>query len=146
VIQLRAAMAPTHQIVLVSDPASIVGQWDPDRLHQIVDNLIGNAIKYSAEGGTVTVTAHIDGQAGQATVTVADEGPGIPVTDRDLIFGAFHRTRDAAESQVAGLGLGLYICRELARAHRGTIDVGDAPGGGAAFTVKLPLAADAIAA
>ena len=79
-------------------------------------------------------------------MTVSDDGPGIPVEDHERVFSAFYRTRDAATSQIAGLGLGLYICHELVAAHGGTIHVADAPDGGAAFTVRLPCDLQAVAA
>jgi two-component system OmpR family sensor kinase len=110
----------------------------------VIDNLVGNALKYSPPTGKVTVT--VDANEGQAVISVIDEGPGISEADRQNIFGAFFRTSDATSSQAPGLGLGLYICRELVRAHDGTIEVVEAPGGGAEFRVRLPMveASDAV--
>ncbi|MEZ4506019.1 MAG: HAMP domain-containing sensor histidine kinase [Thermomicrobiales bacterium] len=125
------------RIEFVPKRASISGEWDPDRILQVVDNLVGNALKYSPPSGSVTVT--VDVLDGRAMISVADEGPGIPESDRQDIFGAFFRTEDATSSQAPGLGLGLYICRELVRAHDGTIEVDEAPGGGAEFRVLLPM-------
>ncbi|MGH2561997.1 MAG: ATP-binding protein [Thermomicrobiales bacterium] len=142
----RSASAARHSIQFQPSAATIVGSWDADRLHQVVDNLVGNAIKYSPDGGTVTLDAWTDAAAGEAVLTVSDEGPGIASEDREQVFSAFYRTRDAAASQTAGLGLGLYICHELVAAHGGRIDVGEAPSGGAAFSVRLPLAAQVAAA
>lgn len=142
----RAAGAPRQTIDVQAPPHAIVGWWDPDRLHQVIDNLVGNALKYSPAGGTVTLSASIDGAAGEVVLIVADDGPGISHEDREQIFAAFFRTRAATESQTAGLGLGLYICRELVNAHGGRIEVGVAPGGGATFSVHLPLEARAAAA
>ncbi|MGH2532695.1 MAG: ATP-binding protein [Thermomicrobiales bacterium] len=146
VVEGRAASAGRHTIVFQPDEAAIVGLWDADRLHQVVDNLVGNAIKYSPEGGTVALTAWTDTAAGEAVLTVADEGPGIAAEDREQVFSAFYRTRDAAASQTAGLGLGLYICHELVAAHGGRIEVAEARGGGASFSVRLPLSAQIAAA
>jgi signal transduction histidine kinase len=138
VVDVRQASATHHRLDLVSMVESVWGSWDADRLHQVVENLVGNAIKYSPEGGTVTLTVAVDDQTDEAVVSVADEGPGIAPENREQIFSAFFRAREAAESQINGLGLGLYICHELVVAHGGAIAVGEAPGGGAAFTVRLP--------
>jgi signal transduction histidine kinase len=108
--------------------------------------LTGNALKYTPEGGTVAVTVGIDPRSHEAVLTVADNGPGIGPDDRQRIFTAFYRTRSAEASRIAGLGLGLYICHELVLAHGGTITVGESPTGGASFTVRLPLSAEALAA
>lgn len=145
VIRDRTSTAATHQIVLTTD-TPITGNWDADRLYQVIDNLVGNALKYSPPGGTISVRTGRDEASGSAWVSVADDGPGISATDKERIFGAFYRTREAAASQIAGLGLGLYICHELVAAHGGTIEVTDAPDGGAAFTVRLPLLSEAVAA
>jgi len=146
VIQDRCSTVTSHSFEYRAPSELVIGDWDSDRLYQVIDNLIGNAVKYSPAGGTVTVTAGVDHTDGAAYVTVTDDGPGIAPTDRDRIFSAFYRSSEAAASQIAGLGLGLYICWELVAAHGGSIEVGDAPGGGAAFTVRLPRITQAIAA
>jgi signal transduction histidine kinase len=138
VVRDRDAANASHQLVLIAEPEPVVGDWDSDRLYQVLDNLIGNAMKYSPPGGTITVKAGSDPATGDALVSVADEGPGISPADRERIFSAFYRSRDASASQIAGLGLGLYICQELVAAHGGRIEVGDAPVHGAEFTVRLP--------
>jgi signal transduction histidine kinase len=142
----RQASAPAHTVLFSYNGGAIVGAWDHDRLHQIVDNLVGNAIKYSPAGGTVTIDLSADWTRKAIRLTVTDEGPGIPETDRDRIFSAFYRTHEATISQISGLGLGLYIVSELVAAHGGTIDVGEGLTGGAAFTVNLPLMQAATAA
>ncbi len=144
VVQVRSEGENVTRIELVARRESISGEWDPDRIQQVIDNLVGNALKYSPPTGKVTVT--VDAIDGQAAISVADEGSGISEADRMNIFGAFFRTSDATSSQAPGLGLGLYICRELVRAHAGTIEVVEAPGGGAEFRVMLPMtgATDAV--
>jgi PAS domain S-box-containing protein len=137
VVQVRSAGEPEERLAFFARRASITGNWDPDRIQQVLDNLVGNALKYSPPAGKVTVT--VDVNDGRGAVTVADQGPGISEADRQNIFGAFFRTPDATSSQAPGLGLGLYICRELVRAHGGAIDVGESPGGGAEFRVTLPI-------
>jgi PAS domain S-box-containing protein len=146
VIRDRTSTVTTHRFVYDRPSEFVIGDWDGDRLYQVIDNLVGNAIKYSPPGGTVTVSAGVDHRDGAAIVTVADDGPGIAAADRERIFSAFYRTSEAAASQIAGLGLGLYICHELVAAHGGSIEVGEAIGGGAAMTVRLPRITQAVAA
>lgn len=139
VVQVRSVGEMENRIVFDARRTSITGTWDPDRIQQVVDNLVGNALKYSPPTGTVTVTVDANGDRG--VISVADQGPGISESDRQNIFGAFFRTSEATSSQAPGLGLGLYICRELVRAHDGSIEVTEAPGGGAEFRVTLPATA-----
>lgn len=136
VIHVRSIGEPDGRIVFVAKRSVVTGNWDPDRIQQVIDNLVGNALKYSPPEGTVTVT--VDAVDGQAVISVSDQGTGIGESDRQNIFGAFFRTSEATSSQAPGLGLGLYICRELVRAHEGSIDVLEATGGGAEFRVSLP--------
>ena len=142
----RQAGAPNHAIRFNYRGGSVVGEWDHDRLHQIVDNLVGNAVKYSPAGGTVTIDLAVERQSKYVVLTVSDEGPGIPAEDRDRIFSAFYRTHEAEISQINGLGLGLYIVGELVAAHGGTVRVDESPSGGAAFHVYLPMTQMTIAA
>lgn len=139
VVSSRQAGAASHTILFNYRGGAIVGSWDHDRLHQVVDNLVGNAIKYSPAGGTVTVDLGIDRGSKSVRLAVTDEGPGIPEEDRDRVFGAFYRTHEATISQISGLGLGLYIVSELVYAHGGTIEYGEGSTGGASFIVHLPL-------
>lgn len=139
VVSSRQAGAATHTILFNYGGGAIVGSWDHDRLHQVVDNLVGNATKYSPAGGTVTVDLSVDWGRKAVRLAVTDEGPGIPEVDRDRIFSAFYRTHEATISQISGLGLGLYIVSELVAAHGGTIEVGEGATGGASFVVNLPL-------
>jgi signal transduction histidine kinase len=141
VVQVRSIGEPDERLAFFARRPEINGNWDPDRIQQVLDNLVGNALKYSPSTGKVTVT--VDVIDGRGTVTVADQGPGISEVDRQNVFGAFFRTPDATRSQAPGLGLGLYICRELVRAHDGAIDVGESPGGGAEFRVTLPITSSA---
>jgi PAS domain S-box-containing protein len=146
VIHAKTASAGDHRFELVARSPEVRGEWDNDRLHQVVDNLLTNSIKYSPDGGLVTIEVAEDVESGEAMLTVSDEGVGISEADRARIFSPFVRTRDATESQIAGLGLGLYICHELVAAHGGRIEVGDAQGGGASFTIRLPQNVPAVVA
>lgn len=138
VVDSKIASQSTHRIVFESEIESLPMSIDNDRIHQVIDNLVANAIKYT-EGGTITVRLRIQGAT--VLIDVIDQGAGIPELERDALFTAFYRARSANESAVPGLGLGLFIVRELVRAHGGSISVADAPGGGAQFSVALPLVA-----
>lgn len=111
---------------------------DPDRIEQILFNLLDNAIKYSPQGGDIQVDA--EAGDGVLTVSISDSGVGIPEREKERIFQKFHRldTRDARESY--GSGLGLYITRGLVEAHGGRIWVESKVGRGSTFRFTLPLA------
>ncbi|MET8572303.1 HAMP domain-containing sensor histidine kinase [Streptomyces sp. NPDC004783] len=117
---------------------------DRRRIDVIVANLVGNALRHGAP--PVTVTLRTDRVAGDdwALLEVADHGPGLPPDVRGRVFDRFYkadaaRTRGAADGNGQGSGLGMAIALENARLHGGTIDVADAPGGGALFTLRLPV-------
>jgi signal transduction histidine kinase len=107
---------------------------DRARLDQVLANLLGNAAKYAA-GAPVVVT--VEGDDRGAVLSVADGGPGISPADRERIFARFERVHDGRRD-VSGLGLGLYIAREIVRAHGGELSVESPPGSGATFVVRLP--------
>jgi PAS domain S-box-containing protein len=115
---------------------------DPDKIEQILTNLIENALKHTA-GGAVTVLGKLD--APNVRISVADRGEGIPKEHRLAVFGKFFRRSGKAGSP-SGTGLGLFISKGLAEAHGGRIWVDEREGGGAVFTFTLPVAeADAAA-
>lgn len=140
VVMSRRASQTTHAVELHTDLASLPADMDGDRIHQVIDNLVGNAIKYT-DGGTVTVDLHVTDD-NEIQLSVSDEGHGIPARERDSLFTAFYRARTANESAVPGLGLGLYIVRELVLAHGGTINVDESAAGGARFNVTIPRDSD----
>ena len=107
---------------------------DAERLRQLVDNLISNAIKYSDSGGEVQVGASSDG--GHVIIRVRDTGPGISEEHHAQIFEKFGR---AAGSAKPGTGLGLFLSRSFAEAHGGSLDVESTPGEGSVFTLRLPV-------
>jgi signal transduction histidine kinase len=141
VIADRQAGEMHQELVFDEVSGGVTGYWDPDRLYQVIDNLVGNAAKYSPPDGQITISLANDPEHGEASVTVSDEGPGIAVEEREQVFSAFFRTRDVTRGQIAGLGLGLYICQELVTAHGGAISIKESASGGAAFTVALPITA-----
>lgn len=114
---------------------------DRHRIQQVVDNLIGNAIKYGREGGRIEVGCAVDGD--HAWVVVRDDGPGIPTAELGKVFDRFFRSESVRNSSVHGSGLGLAISRDIVRAHGGDLTVTSEPGSGATFVVRLPLGSDA---
>jgi signal transduction histidine kinase len=124
-------------VTLNVDVAPVVVDADPDRLHQVVANLLGNAAKFTPTGGSVRV--RLTEAGGLARLTVTDTGPGIMPDERDRVFDRFWRGRSGRG--VAGSGIGLAVVAELVRAHRGRVEVTEAAGGGAEFVVTLPTAA-----
>jgi len=113
----------------------VVGRWDAGRLDQVVTNLLSNAVKY-APGTPVSV--RVRAGAAQAVLEVEDGGSGIPPELRPRVFDPFER--GATARALGGLGLGLFIVRQIVDAHGGEVRVEDAPGGGARFVVVLPRA------
>lgn len=132
--QAKAAEAARVDLVgTVVEPVLPV-HADPERVSLVLSNLIQNAIRYSPAGATVELRAEPDGHRVRFTVT--DHGPGIPADQRQRIFEKFVRL-PGAKGQ--GLGLGLYISREIVLAHGGDLGVADAPGGGSRFWFTLPV-------
>lgn len=112
-------------------------QADPDRLAQILSNLLSNALKYTRPGGSVSLSADLEGA--EIRVCVGDTGIGIPPDEQALIFTPFYRGRLGGRFS-EGMGLGLTIARDLAHAHGGRLEVKSAPGQGSLFTLWLPVA------
>ena len=112
---------------------------DPRLFSQLMENLIGNAVKYGRTDGTavVSVTSDADPETGWTRIRVADNGIGVPAADRERIFTEFHRSVNGA-SRAPGTGLGLAICRRIVESHGGGIAVESPPEGGAVFVLTLP--------
>jgi PAS domain S-box-containing protein len=111
----------------------VVGRWDRLRLEQVLVNLLTNAVKY---GGRSPIEISLQADERQATLAVRDRGPGIPEAEQQRIFERFAR---AAPRGVGGMGLGLYITRQIVEAHGGRIRIESQPGQGATFLVELPI-------
>jgi phosphoserine phosphatase RsbU/P len=122
--------------------ADLVVRGDPNRLRQALVNILGNASKYSPKGVAIDVTVAPREHQGQARAAIAitDPGRGIPATAQGSLFQAYSRA--GAPAHEPGLGLGLYICRQLIRQMGGDIEVQSEEGRGSTFTVLLPLGAD----
>jgi NtrC-family two-component system sensor histidine kinase KinB len=137
----RAAVAAPAEAravaVATSAPADLPAvRADPERILLVLVNLLGNAVRHSPAGGTVTVSARCVGA--RVFTTVADEGPGIPAEVQSRVFEPFYRVE--GEEARGGSGLGLAIAREIVRAHDGTIWVESELGRGSRFTFALPVA------
>jgi signal transduction histidine kinase len=138
--QLRPqTIASGLEVLLTPSAAPLIVRADPDRLAQILLNLIGNAVRYTPEGGCVTVRLSAVGQ--QACVEVIDTGIGISAEDLPLLFERFYRVDRSRARASGGSGIGLTIARHLAWAMGGELSAASAgPGQGSTFTLTLPLA------
>ena len=133
-----ARQAAGHRIVIEPTDGLLFARMDAGLVMQLLVNLIGNAVKYTPEGSTVTVSARRVGD--MVRISVADDGPGVPDADKERIFDRF-RTGAAARrpaDATRSFGLGLALCRSIAEAHGGTIEVHDNVPHGAVFTFTLP--------
>ncbi len=119
-------------------PGPVHATGDADRIQQILVNLLDNAAKYSPEGGEITVSVAENGS--RVRVAVADQGLGIPRAEQEAIFEKFYRVDPSHTQAPAGTGLGLYICRELARRMGGDVTVESERGRGSTFIVELAKA------
>jgi signal transduction histidine kinase len=126
-----------HPCSVAADGA-VVGWYDRQRLEQLLENLIENAIKYCPGGGPVEVSIQQD--AAGVHLTVADHGIGIPTEDLPQLFERFHRGTNVDDRRFPGMGLGLFICKGIVEQHGGQIVVGSRLGEGSTFQVTLPLA------
>jgi two-component system phosphate regulon sensor histidine kinase PhoR len=112
---------------------------DPARLHDILRNLLENAVSYAPEEGHVSVRARVDG--GTTVIEVADDGPGIPPADLERVFERFYRVDKSRSRNPGGTGIGLAIVKNLVELLGGRVRASNGPSGGAVFTVTLPSAA-----
>jgi signal transduction histidine kinase len=138
-VQAHSSQTTDKQLtVAVHVPAHLMLYADPNRLRQVTDNLLGNAIKYTPAGGTITITAALDPSSRSITWTVADTGIGIPPAERPRLFRRFYRASTALDRRIPGTGLGLVITRTIIERHHGTITLSDHAGPGTTFTIELP--------
>jgi signal transduction histidine kinase len=133
---LAAAAGVEVKLELPDDLPPVLG--DEPALGRVFQNLFVNAVKYGAGGGWIGIDARRHGN--DVLVTIADRGIGIDPSDQDRIFDPFYRAPAVVQAQIQGAGLGLSLVRRIVQAHGGSIAVRSAPGAGAAFTVRLPVA------
>ncbi|MEW9051556.1 MAG: ATP-binding protein [Neobacillus sp.] len=128
---------PTHEIHLErgTDQTTVYG--DKDKLAQVFNNILSNAIKYSPNGGNIFVHLFADGS--QLKIAIKDEGLGIPADALDKLFTKFYRVDNSDRRKIGGTGLGLAIVKEIVKAHEGDITAESAPGDGSVFTIIFPL-------
>jgi two-component system OmpR family sensor kinase len=134
--QARIVTAGRPVTLEAAEPVIVDG--DRERLRQVIDNLIGNALQHTPPGSPVTVT--VSGELDRGRLTVADQGPGLTRDQAAHVFERFYRTDAARTRARGGTGLGLAIAASLAAAHGGELTVDTEPGHGAAFRLRLPLA------
>ncbi|MBA3726967.1 MAG: hypothetical protein H0W86_11075 [Armatimonadetes bacterium] len=122
----------------VSGDASIVATADPERVTQILVNLLSNAIKFTPEGGHISADCSITSDI--VRLTIGDTGIGIAADKQESIFAPFVQLKEGLADREAGVGLGLAISRDLARAMKGDLTVESSEGKGSRFTLSLPRA------
>src|SRR5206468_10641050 len=144
-VERHHARADTKTLTMVEKPPVDVSPdvpvWaDPDALRQVMDNLVDNAIKYTPNGGRITVRWGATADA--VSFEVEDTGVGIPAADLQRVFERFYRVDKARSRAVGGTGLGLAIVKHLVQAMHGSIRVVSQPGQGTRFSIFLPRATD----
>jgi signal transduction histidine kinase len=139
VVEAQAEIAERRGVTLTAATPKkpIKDRFDGERMIQLMTNLVGNALKFTPRGGEIQVNLS-DGN-GQATISIADSGPGIPADELPRIFERFYRGTNVGEARASGSGLGLAISRSIVEMHGGSIEVASREGEGATFTVHLPL-------
>ncbi len=146
VVEAHAEEAERRGVSLSSEvPSTAVPlTFDRERIVQLVGNLIGNALKFTPRGGSVSLALGDEGDA--AVIEVRDTGPGIPAGELALVFDRFYRGTNTGEARASGSGLGLAIARSIAEMHGGEIVVQSAVGAGSTFRVRLPRAVPLVTA
>jgi signal transduction histidine kinase len=126
-------------LVVTDLPNELIAHVDPLRFEQVVTNLIDNAMKYSPEGGEIAVSLACAAGSDEICLVVRDHGVGVPTEHRDHIFDRFYQAHAGGPlTSMAGMGLGLYISRQIVEQHGGTIEAEFPEDGGTRFVVKLP--------
>jgi two-component system sensor histidine kinase KdpD len=137
VVRTMETLSARHRLVDELPAEPLVTTADAKRIEQVLRNLLDNAIKYSPEGGTITVQGQQD--ESQILFLVSDEGIGIPLEEWDRIFERFHRVENEVTRSMRGAGLGLAVCRGIVEAHDGRMWVESQAGAGSTFCFTLPV-------
>lgn len=140
----QQALTTRHVLQLDTSEPTLVGYWDRPRLERVLRNLLSNAVKYSPAGGAVRVTLQRDAAAGQAVLSVADQGLGIPAAELSSLFHAFRRGSNVTDT-IPGSGIGLVSVQQVVEQHGGGVAIRSEEGQGSIVTVRLPLVASATA-
>jgi two-component system, sensor histidine kinase and response regulator len=141
-IRINRVLADKKGITLAADLSPLAEfSFDPNRLIQVIDNLVSNAVKFSNPGTTVTITLSekLSKKGSLAMVSVRDQGPGISAEDREKLFGEFQKLSARPTAGEGSTGLGLNIAKKIIEAHKGSIWVESVPGQGATFFFTLPM-------
>jgi len=126
------------RLELVAPPEPVVARGSPERLTQVFENLLDNAVSFSPPAGTVRID--VGRRDGSAVAAIADAGPGIPPGAEDRIFGRFYTDRPGGDKAEAGhTGLGLALVKAIVEGYGGEVTGATRPEGGACFTVRLPI-------
>lgn len=139
VVDETQQISDAHTICYQSAAAESIVAGDELRLEQVLQNLLHNAIKYSPRGGQITVM--LETEAGTARVAVTDQGIGVPEDEQARLFTQFYRAANASPENISGMGIGLYVVREILRLHNGSVSVASVEGEGSTFSIELPLLA-----
>ncbi|MEV4638825.1 ATP-binding protein [Actinoplanes sp. NPDC049548] len=137
VADTRGAIEDEPLLIEEDLPEHLVVPGDRRRLRQVVDNLLGNAVKYSPDGGRITVALRTDG--GTAELSVSDTGIGVAPEEREKMFTGLYRTSRARDRAIPGSGLGLTLSRAVVQRHHGSIQLTEHDGPGTTVVVRLPL-------
>ena len=135
VIAELGTIHPACELRFTSE-GNLLGEWDHDRVTQVVSNLVANALEHGGDAGPVTVFAQ--GNRDDVVVQVRNGGPSIPAIAIERIFDPMFRDAGPKKKNSTGMGLGLYIAREVVTAHGGTIEATSSPTDGTTFTVRMP--------
>lgn len=135
VVELFEGTSSQHPLVVTVPPRDIFLRCDPVRMGQVLSNLVSNAIKYSADGGSVEVALALE--AGQAVLSVTDHGIGISAEDQARLFEPFRRVGTSMQT-IPGVGLGLFVARQIVRAHGGRMEVRSVVGMGTTMRIHMP--------
>jgi signal transduction histidine kinase len=142
VVSVLSSQAEVHGIVLKTEVSTAlpVVSADQEGMEEVLTNLIGNAIRYSPDGGLVGIEMRQTGP--EVEIRISDSGIGIDESDLPRVFDEFYRASNARAFTAEGTGLGLSIVKSIVVAHEGTVDIESRPGKGTTVTVRLPVSAD----